>query len=571
MKTKTFKRNGKINFSSYPSLPGCRESNILIITFFILCTLYAAFSTNAHLSFAQDALLYSYWIEIGSVTNINRHFLWNFLFFLIYKIWNILGFGGGALRAGQVISAIFGASGIIIFYLITEELLPRKEDIIERVLFTGFYAFSFSYWHFSGEANPQTFSNFLRLFLTLFIIRSKGNTSYKRTILLGTLSGFVFLSELLGITLIFSLMVMIYFFSDSKKIVNVILFCLSSVGVFYLFYGISTSTLLGTPLKDILLSIFSLGPKNPFAPEFPLGFLYMMKAIIFIPGIITPSMGNPEVIKLWYIFNPLCIIFYLFLFYSLLIGFVYCKTCFKEHKEIMLGLLLWFLVPFSMQFYRDPSAIDNLYYLLFPIWLFLLIVWKTLNYQWGDQTKNITRIFLMIVFIFFFYQNFAYGIFPNSQNQGYELSNYYNLINNTITHKDDVILISRSGNLELYELDYLLRYKSGLQKSTILLNGYDHTPIIKKSYFDQFRVKISTIRVSGSLYMLILPGIDLPSSGDIKMLSDCLKKEIFSTDFIYARYSIEIIESLKKIYTGYIHLENRGLECNFIKMVSPYE
>ena len=142
-----------------------RRISPAIFVFLVLFVLYISFSTNAHLSYAQDALEFSHWIENGFITKINRHFLWNIVFFYFYKIWNIIGLSGGALKAGQVLSSFFGAGGVILFYHILRKLSVTKKDYLLNSIFTGFYAFSFAYWHFSGEANPHVFSNFLRLLI----------------------------------------------------------------------------------------------------------------------------------------------------------------------------------------------------------------------------------------------------------------------------------------------------------------------------------------------------------------------------------------------------------------------
>ena len=546
-----------------------KENLVVVFGFLSLFALYAAFATNAHLSFAQDSLQYCHWVENGFITKINRHLLWNHLFFYCYKLWTLLGMSGGALKVGQLIAALFGAGGIVVFYRLARETFTGDEDIVECVMVAFFYAFSFSYWHFSGEASPQTFSNFLRLILALSIIRSGRKPSLQRSCFHGILFGFVLLSELLGFLLVFAYAVMIFFSSNSKRIKHVLVFGLSSIVAFYSFYGILLYMTLDVPIKDIPLSIFWLGPNHTNVNEYPLGILYLALSIIFIPGLKSPSLGNSEIIEIQNIFGPSNTIFYLFLIYSVYVGIKTFRENFSSRRALVCGAVLWFVVPLALQIQREPRALDNLFYILFPAWVLLLLGWKIYLSRMSIQIKKLLRIFLISILFIYAGHNFVFGIYPNSKDSGHEMYNFYQLITNYMTSDDEIVLVSKSGNYELYEIDHMLKFKSGFGKSAILLDGFEHRAFLYKDgdRYDYFRSKLLSLKNSGSLYMFIIPGIDLALSGDVKKLVAFLREEVFNSHSGHAPYAIDVIEDIANRSKRLEILNNNGLDCTLIKLV----
>lgn len=546
-----------------------KERLAVVLGFLSLFALYAAFSTNAHLSFAQDALAYSHWVESGYITKINRHFLWNHLFFCCYKVWTFFGMGGGALKVGQLISALFGAGGVVVFYRLAREVSAKDEDIFECTVFSFFYAFSFAYWHFSGEANPQTFSNFLRLILALLIIRSSRKSSFRRSCIHGILFGFVLLSELMGFLLVFAYVAMVFFSSNSKRIKHVIVFGISSAAAFYFFYGVSSYCVLNVPLKDIPLSIFWMGPKHTNFGEYPLGILYLVLNIIFVPGLKSPSIGNREVIEIGNIFGILNTIFYLFLCYSVFVCIRIFRESLRNNKALVYGALLWFMVPLVLQIHREPRALDNLFYILFPVWILLLLGWQTYLRPMSIQVKKLVRILLMSILFIYAGHNFVFGIYPNSRDSGYEMYNFYQLITSHIKSDDEIVLVSKSGNYELYEIDHMLRFESGFGNSAILLDGSEDRAFLHRdrNRYDYFRSKLLALKDPGSLYMLIIPGADLELSGNVKKLVAYLKERLFDSHSGHAPYAIGIIEDIAGRSERYEILDNGGLDCTLIKLV----
>jgi hypothetical protein len=362
---------------------------------------------------------------------------------------------------------------------------------------------------------------------------------------------------------------MIFFSSNSKRIKHVIVFGISSAAAFYFFYGVSSYFVLGVPLKDIPLSIFWIGQKHTDFGEYPLGILYLALSIIFVPGLRSPSIGNQEIIEMGNIFGILNTLLYLFLFYSV---FVYIKTfreSLRNREALVYGALLWFLVPLVLQIQREPRALDNLFYILFPLWILLLLGWQTYLRPMSIQRKKLARILLLGILFICAGHNFVFGIYPNSKDSGHEMYSFYQLIAGHMKSDDRIVLVSKSGNYELYEIDHLLRFKRGFAHSTILLDGSDDRAFLQRdrNRYDSFRTNLLALENSGTLYMFIIPGVDLELSGDLKELVAYLKEDLLDSRSGHAPYLRDLVEYIAARSERYELLDNKNLDCTLITLV----
>ena len=217
---------------------------LILLSFIILFIIYSSFSTNNHLSYGQDALLYSYWKDNGLIAGTGRNLLWSVSFFYFYKIFNFLALSGGALRAGQILSSLFSAGNVILFYFILEKFFINKKDYLLGIVFTCFYAFSFSHWHLSGEVTYAAFTSFFILILLLLIIRTDKDISLKKAFLFGILFAVVPLSRYPSFILLPVFGAIVYFSAKKLPGLKLVLSCIVSIIIFYILY-LCLSNILG--------------------------------------------------------------------------------------------------------------------------------------------------------------------------------------------------------------------------------------------------------------------------------------------------------------------------------------
>lgn len=542
----------------------------IIAVYLALLILYIAYSTNFHISYGQDALEFSYWIENDVITKNNRHFMWSFLFFAFYKIWHAAGLNGGALKAGQVLSAFFGAASVMIFYAILRNYFFKKRDYILGLIFSAFYAFSFAYWHFSGEANPQTFSNFLRLLLIFFIVKDAENISIKKASIYGIGFGVVLLSEIMGFYLLPVFMLLIYCYSAQSKKLNLMLFSIISVVFFYIFYGFAALSLLRISIREVIPSILWRVPNiTDFLKESFLGPLYLLLALIYIPGLRASTVTGLEMIKLNAIFSPVNILFIGFLSISILIGIKSLKEFGPKEKGLAYAAILWFIILLCIQSYREPRALDNLFYILPPIWFMLFLVWRRFISRLKAKSMNIAIFSLIILCSTFASHNFIFGIYPKSKDTGHEMFEYSCYLKSLVMPNDDMILISSLGSYEIYDMYYIFKYKSTLRKSPILLDAYRYRPFVEadKKRYNEYASIIE--KNKGDIYLLVMPELHFIKSETNKMakLNNILKGIFDNSDTPHADYSVEVIEEVFKGRDKYITLDDKGLYCTLVKLI----
>jgi hypothetical protein len=535
--------------------------------FSLLVILYYFFATNAHLSYAQDALEYSFWIENNIITKLNRHLIWSLCFFYIYNFWKMLTPEVTVLQAGQLISAFFGAGGVMLFYLLLKELLHDKQTRILAVVFTGFYAFSFAYWHFSGEIGPQAFSSFLRILLLLCIIRGRKNISKARVFRWGLLFSIVLLSNIMGFYLLPAYILLIYFFSKYQPKLKSSIFTITTLSFFFIFYGFMMLNTLGYDASQIVPSLLYRAPGNPeFIKEFPIAIIYLLLTIVFIPGLKTPSIGNPEIIDFSSIFTPVPTLILLFFMGMLILYFRQKKKLLKKEKVLIYAGLTWFFILFVIQAAREPRSLDNLFHILPSIWLFAFITWNNvLNYS---KRKFFIKLSLFLLLSIYVVHNFS-GIYLNSKKESSEMYEYYRYIKKVSSPKDRIILISNSGNYELYQIYYLLKNKNNLEHDPMILDGFPYRAYSEKDKFRYNRYKKKLEDFSeGSFLIFIAPRSKNLSrlKREPEVLASFLINTLNNSSPQSKQYKIEIIGKITNNLDKYIVMEDENLNCYLIKL-----
>jgi len=550
-----------------------KELLALCFGFSVILFLYGGFVTKAHLSYAQDALDFAFWTENGYITKFNRHFLYNVLTFLFYQIWKILDIQGGALFASQIINSFFGAVGVILFYFLLKSITVEKKNICEIWIFTCFYAFSFAIWHFAGEANPQAFSNTLRILLLLLIISPNIKISYKRSILYGFLLGIILLTEILGVLVLPGILILFYFSCCSRRKQKVVIFISVATITYISLYYISCIYLLDMPIRKILSSlVLSPMPKdNLTISHLLIGFIYLNLAITFIEGVRTPSIGTTEILQIDNIITGTSLLVIIFIFCIMYLGSRLWNNIELKQRKIIIGCIVYFILPFGMQLIREPRALDNIYYVILPIWIIIYSIWITYIQCLDKKAVNIARLVLLTILALLVSNNFINGILQNSKLHAYEMYPLYQKLNNYIASDDIVILVSNSGNYEMYEIEYLLRNTGKLKRFPIILDGQKHRTFMIKDNerYELYRQYILKNNISKA-YIVLMPQISLEVKGTIKKMLNKINQNLLSENTINSKKAIEVLNCLNVISNSYEVLDEKSGEYNIIEINLQY-
>ena len=125
--------------------------------FFIIFAIYISFYIKTHTMYGQDTFDFINWAEKGIALplefNCSRHIAYTSLTYLFFKIWVFFGWKQGAIVPLQLMSALFGAGGVLVFYNILKGLFSSK-----KFCFIGSLFFAFSYgpviWTLLSEIYP---------------------------------------------------------------------------------------------------------------------------------------------------------------------------------------------------------------------------------------------------------------------------------------------------------------------------------------------------------------------------------------------------------------------------------
>ncbi|THB72670.1 MAG: hypothetical protein D6B25_16350 [Desulfobulbaceae bacterium] len=505
---------------------------IALLVSSVFFVLYVFFPTHAHLSYGQDSLEFAYWVETGVVTSINRHFLWNILFFYSFELYQLVGGEATALWWGQFISNIFGAAGVGCCYLLLSSLDLKKISSAISLLFAIFLGVAYSYYHFSVEATPQVFANFLRLLFLLVLLNYREKLTPARLVGFGIGLGVVFHSEMMGIYFLIPCCFILYRFMRRSHVP------LIHLGSFLCFVILSYLSLyicgallfLDIPLWEMVGSILWRGENyTNLLTDSPVGLLYLLQTILHIDGLRNPSIGVQESIDLSYLLYPQFLLFFCFLIYLLSHAKKLISSANREMRDLFVFSVLWWLILVLVQILREPRALDNWSYSLIPFILCLFLLWSCS--EEGNRNFLVKRVVLVLVIGSVGLHNFITGIYPNSRFDGYEVSAQQHYLQTQLAdvEKEDTLLfISDFGNYDIYAL-YFIAKANHQSKQVILLDGSYHHAFNPRSEPAVLQENLNQIREGiGRVHVVVFP---------VEIQSGTMGVQVF--DHLYDRFEFK--------------------------------
>jgi hypothetical protein len=404
---------------------------IPVMIFAVFLGIYVSFLTKSHAYYKQDAYEHMYWANSETVFSAPTVSGYMFLGKGFYKIWKFFGWQQSAMVPFQVLSALSGAFGVLVFYFI---LLKITGDRITALLFTFLMGFSNAYWFFSTESiNRIPGIMFVLLaFLLMFFV----NGRFRRVI-----------PFLMGIVLSVGVI------CEFSSILYLVLFCLGLIfivegrgrlaGVLVCFI-LSTLVLLTIYYSQIwfLHRSFSfygmtLEVKRRMLPEYG-GFLNglhtLAQAVVSKydrPGILASFAGH------WFQRFVLFVITLGAVFTSVYAVFSTKNIVSVAGKTIKL-CVIWVIVAFSFICYQESGCLEYYINLLVPFWLIPAIGF------WYSQKKasiqNAVKVFYIFSALLLFINNLVFSIYPLSKLENSDYYCFYKFVKNN-TKSDDLLIV----------------------------------------------------------------------------------------------------------------------------------
>ncbi len=143
-----------------------------VIIFLVILLIYLLFPTK---NYYWDGIEFASVIERANGLNVSllhpNHLIYNYLGYLAYVTAKFFTPGIRAIAVLQILSSIFGAAGITLFYIILKNLF-RSEYI--NLCLTALLAFSATWWKYSTDGDSYVLSIFF--LLTCFYLILPGKT-----------------------------------------------------------------------------------------------------------------------------------------------------------------------------------------------------------------------------------------------------------------------------------------------------------------------------------------------------------------------------------------------------------
>lgn len=426
------------------------ESNIFHINRFYLLSIISMVGLFSFLYFnflskwyLYDGIRWALRIESGDLENIIRikHFFNGLWGLASYRTATFFGYQGRALPLLQILNAIVGIIGLIIFYFLVHRI--TKDKIISMI--SSFcLGFSYVYW-FSSVSPEQDIITFISLIIAFYLaLRYTNDNSLKSSLSFGLIVIFLLLVDV-GAFLFFPVILLAIFFHaqafspDIRKWLRTFLiylvapiFILLIIGIVMIkYYSIE---ILGSYFNEIwwsfsleniikaLYGMFRGFIGGSFAKEFFLSELSLvlyicivLLVLLFVTGGFFLSYGIINRKRIWFTFRiPL----------SLCCIYIICCAV--------------FFTFFAAGYYRTWGRV------LIPFWLIFGIITYDIKTNLNETYQKYVLSVSIIVPVLLFFINFFGSILP----QSYESNNenlQYALSVGEHTKKNDLILLSGQG------------------------------------------------------------------------------------------------------------------------------
>ena len=442
---------------------------ILLLFIFVL-TIYLLFPLKCRLNYGhgQDANENSWWLERDLCVYRLKDVLYPFLGVSFYKIWKIFGWQKGGMFPLQVISAIFGAGGVIIFFFLVKTIFRSKGmSFIASI----FLAFSYAYWYFSIEATNTIPSLFFLFSAVLLLFRSPEDDVLKFPIYISIFHSMSMFIDVLSFLTVPAMAYGIFLFTKGKKrrkiiraLIYLITFGLISTSIhFYMGYRYFRIINLSGMFNQ--LTGHTVTEVNGNRLMLGLGTLFHSLFAISHPDLISSNLYRlSQRINMVLLFIPAA-------------GIPYVLFRIRKFQGYMVNIILfslfWIIVPLPFYIHEEPTCLEYYVYLLPFIWLIILIAfWDIKRRLSSYKFQNILIYSIVVILAMFIIYNFSIGIRPKSEIKNNEAYKEYMFLKRHVNDKDLLIILEGSGSIGL-ALCYLDKNLEKLTEHIVFVDTFE--------------------------------------------------------------------------------------------------
>ncbi|MCK5493560.1 MAG: hypothetical protein KAJ14_10665 [Candidatus Omnitrophica bacterium] len=516
--------------------------------FFIIFAIYISFYIKTHTMYGQDTFDFINWAEKGIALplefNCSRHIAYTSLTYLFFKIWVFFGWKQGAIVPLQLMSALFGAGGVLVFYNILKGLFSSK-----KFCFIGslFFAFSYGYWFFSTEAVQTIPALFFRLVGILIFLRGP-RQRLRIFFFIGLTHGLSTLFDSQGFWFLFIMIYGIYLFCKKNKKPELfkkisIYFSTAVLIIFIVYFIVSYFHFNYYSIQDFFKFTWGTGPiHNEGAGILDAGYTFLQSIMI---------LDNRYLLQ-WQTAHIIINGIFIFLFVSIP-GFLFFvrKNINEKEYNLLLLSLVWIIVFFTVYVYKEPLLLDFYIYLLPAFWfIFITVLWQIKEYSEkknkGKQIFNISILVLLIVFII---HNLAYGIYPRSHIKNSGFYREFMFLERNAVDRSLVIVLTYDDIDPHYSI-YYLNKTNGTFRNLIPIN-YEE----EKDY--NYESLLETVKQYDNLTIFILPGNIWKYDKQVEVVNIIKTVNLIHGEFQYIGLEQDFLNELNKEYE-FIMVSNKG-------------
>jgi hypothetical protein len=382
-----------------------------LLVFAACLSIYGALPT---VNYYWDGLIYADFLEradtFGPALFHPNHLIYNFVGFLIFRLFHNLAFSDRALFALQYLSIFFASAAVAIFYLICRRFFV---SVYLSLTVTGILAFAASWWRFATDANVYVISIAFLLLSFFFLV----DTPPKPVLAAISFFGALLFHELAVLFLpagCLALWLAEVEQDSRKRIRNIAVFALLTAALIILsylsaFYSISGGLDAGAFGKWTT----SFADAARHGPEAISAFFWFFKGTrqLFIDGSVNLLDGG---LASWTLFLLFCAAACLLLVSlvsvrSSIIRLFSDREWLKDVDRFLLAVCAAWVVPYICFFFLfEPQ---NTFYRLFYLPALVLIVGVALSSATRNSRYSFIRALFVLVFALY---NLVFYIYPNS-------------------------------------------------------------------------------------------------------------------------------------------------------------
>jgi len=417
----------------------------LLLLFSFVLIIYCLFPMQCRIQFGhgQDANENSWWLERGLSFVRLKDVFYPLLSYWFYRIWKMFGWQKGGIYPLQVLSSIFGAGGIIIFYFLVKTIFEDKKISLVSSIFL---AFSYGYWFFSIESVNNILCLFFILLAMLLLFKISEEDFVKFPIYIALSHSIAVFIEVLGFLLAPAMAFGLYLFTKDKKkgYVRALIYLFTFVFVTLSVHWFIGYTYFGVHgLKDLIRTLTSSSPM-----EIDILYRRLWLTLLTLSHTLF-AWSHVELVSanLYTISNIINTIFLHTLFLGILFTIFNIKKFSQIYTKIILFSSFCIISTLPFYFYNEPTALEYYLYLLPFIYLFILVLFIDNRQKIRTpKLKNILNLSILAMLPIFINYNFFVGIYPRTKIENNEAYREFLFLKRHVNSKDLLIILEGRGS-----------------------------------------------------------------------------------------------------------------------------